>query len=208
MTPNFNIDLTQVILWQYSNNPQMVGLINNKQAWFNTNVNQFWNDWYRDVYNLETANDFGLGIWAIIMGMRFSAPVIIPNAFFGFNSNATNFQAGFYPSFKVNLTTEQKRLILQLRVAYLTSNSTIDNIAAEIRRLIPDMLILDGLNMTIVLTYPVPIPSLVAPILNTFFKDIIPIPAGVKVIQRINYSAWFGFGGSGGQNFNNGGFGG
>jgi hypothetical protein len=82
---DFSVNLLRALLWQDNNTPQMTALLQAKQTWYDTNVTAFWNDWVTDVFDINTANDFGLAVWSIILGVPGS--VILPptnKANFGF----------------------------------------------------------------------------------------------------------------------------
>lgn len=205
---DFAIEISRALIWQYDSAPKIRAMIEDKQKWVDENVVQFWENWYRDVYDMRTINDFGCQVWAIILGMNFTLQSEVPTVWFGFTgSGGVSFnQAGFYPSGKLALTTEQKRYILQLRYRQLISGGTISDINNAVQVMLPGAKVLDQLDMNIMITYPT-IPT--APqqfILDNY--DVIPRPAGVKINRRFGYSTWFGFTGSGGQNFNNSNFGG
>lgn len=59
-----------VLIWQYCNAPNLAQIIENEFAFYKKNVNDFFNDWYNDVFNLLTANTFGLNVWANILGVK------------------------------------------------------------------------------------------------------------------------------------------
>jgi hypothetical protein len=61
------IDLEKALDWQRSKAPILKALIKKKQEWYQANFCDFWNNWTVDVFNLDTANEFGLSVWAIIL---------------------------------------------------------------------------------------------------------------------------------------------
>ena len=61
---NFSVDLLRVILWQYNDAENIENLLTRKQTFYNTAHRDFFNNWIRDVFDLRTANDFGLSVWA------------------------------------------------------------------------------------------------------------------------------------------------
>lgn len=66
-------ELDRVILWQYDNS-NLVGFVQLLADFLNQSTKQFWEDWQRDVVNINTANDFGLAVWGKILGIE--RPVI------------------------------------------------------------------------------------------------------------------------------------
>lgn len=82
---DYSINLLRALLWQDDTAPRMTALLQAKQDWYDTNVSTFWENWVADVFDIRTANEFGLAVWAIILGIPTSA--IIPpttKANFGF----------------------------------------------------------------------------------------------------------------------------
>ncbi len=61
------IDLQKTILWQYDKSSKLISLINQKQAWYKRNVTDFITNFFINVFNLKTANDFGLSVWGKIL---------------------------------------------------------------------------------------------------------------------------------------------
>lgn len=206
-TFDFSVDIMKSILWQYNDAEKLQAILQNKQNWLDANADQFWQDWYTNIFDLRTANEFGLSVWSIILGVSFTKASEIPTLIFGFDgSGGLNFGHGvFMPTQSTVLTKEQKRNILQLRYRQMTSNATINEIQDAINNIFPGAKILDGQNMTIVMTYPTIPNSDILYILKNY--DVIPRPATVELETVFGYSTWFGFDGSGGLNFNNGNFG-
>lgn len=197
---DFVVDVTQALIWQYNDADKLQKIIENKQNFINENMSDFWSNWYRDVFDLRTANDFGLQVWATILGMKFELASEVPTLIFGFDgSGLLNFNNSvFYPSSVGILTTEQKRLILQLRYRQITSNATIDEIQRAVSRIIPDAIVLDRLDMSVVITYPTIPDSQLLYILDNY--NVIPIPNSVSIERRFGYGTWIGYNHN---NFNN-----
>lgn len=138
MTP-YNTDLKQCLKWMQNNAPNIQSLINQKANWYAQFQDQFWEDWYNNVFNLRTATPFGLMIWCIILG--------VPSQLFGLygteflwaygkfrqnyvwsgvipppadaNDTGGNFAGGGNTSV---LDIQEVRWALQLRYATLVSN--------------------------------------------------------------------------------------
>lgn len=68
MTP-YSADLTRSLKWLQNNAPRITSLINQKADWYQLYLDQFWINWQRNVFDLRTANTFGLVIWCIILGI-------------------------------------------------------------------------------------------------------------------------------------------
>lgn len=61
------INLEKCILWQYDKATSLSRIILNKQNWYKQNVTDFIVSFFIDVFNLKTANDFGLNIWGKLL---------------------------------------------------------------------------------------------------------------------------------------------
>lgn len=193
-------DLRAAILWQYDKALRLQSLIDSKQAWYDEAQTAFWTDWIRDVFDLRTANDFGLSVWARILNVPLLA--IAPGSgdreVFGFGDENLNFENGNFgrdTSAALDLTTEQRRLALRLRYFQLTTRATVPEVNAFMAYLFGGpgrVYVLDSLNMTeavYVFTF-LPDPS-VTFVLQQF--DLLPRPAGVGVRILINPTDVFGF---------------
>ena len=66
---DFSVNVLRSLLWQYNNAPNIQALLQDKQTFYNQAQEQFWQDWLTNVFNLETANEFGLAVWSIILDL-------------------------------------------------------------------------------------------------------------------------------------------
>ena len=55
-------NLLRAILWQYEGAAKLRQIVDAEQSFFNDAQEKFWADWLRDVFNFNTANDFGLAM--------------------------------------------------------------------------------------------------------------------------------------------------
>lgn len=196
---DFSVDLLQAILWQYNDAVRTEQIIRGEQAWYTENQTEFWENWVRDVFDLTTANDFGLAVWGRILAVPLvaAAPASGDRPVFGFGVHNRNFNNGTLGrdiSGVAALTTEQKRLVLMLRYARLTSRGTIPDINAILKRLFGALgpaYVLDGLDMTITYVFGFVPPSQVIFVLESF--DLLPRPAGVEAEILIQPAEVFGF---------------
>jgi len=165
---DFSIDLLRVILWQYDKADRLVGLLNNKQIAMDENQRDFWQDWYDNVFNLDTANEFGLAVWAIIMNvpLLINAPIVNPDKVgWGFGEFRENFNNGNFnesASGAQFLTIEQRRIVLKMRYRYLTIRPTIPNINQTLINAFGDLgtvFVTDNQDMTMEYTMQFSIPS-------------------------------------------------
>lgn len=139
-----SVDLVRALLWQHDNATALRSLIESKQDWYNINQATFWANWYRDVFNIDTANDFGLAVWGRILnvglGLQVDSTIGIPH--FGFGIYHRNFNNGNFAratSGEQALSTDQKRLIIRLRYYQLISRGTVTDINEAMARIFGDL---------------------------------------------------------------------
>jgi len=206
------IDLMQSLLWQYNDAVRLQKIIELKQLWYEANQADFWTDWVQDVFDLRTANEFGLSVWAIILDipLSFSAPPSSESKIgFGFGTQRKNFNNGNFKSRTaggVTLTTEQKRIALRLRYFQLVTDGTpfrVNKFLGELFAADGLVYVRDNLDMTCTYIFSFYPPSQLQLILDEF--DLLPRPAGVRFDYTTDLGDFFGFGSSK-ANFDNGGF--
>ena len=209
---DFSIDIMQALLWQHSDALNLQSILQQKQDWTNSNYTDFWTNWYNDVFNLDTANEFGLQVWAIVLGITLS-PTSEGDSqgkpIFGFGAIHKNFRHGVFSSVRgtvFNLSTDQKRLVLKLRYRQLTSRGSVPEINQMLAELfVSGAWVLDPGDMTFVTyVFPRALDTATRFILDTY--DLLPRPAGVGVQYRIDAKVDWGFG-IYHKNFSNGIFG-
>lgn len=206
---DFHVDLLQALLWQYDNAARLRALLDQKQAWYDAHQQAFWTAWLRDVFDLRTANDFGLAVWGQILNVPLttSAPPSGTSDKWAFGPDRETFSRGTFgrtTAGTLYLTTEQRRLILRLRYFQLVSRGAVPEINSFLREIFgPGAYVLDGLDMTLTYVFTFVPPSSVMQVLQRF--DLLPRPAGVKVKLLIEPEPSFGFGAHN-LNFENGNF--
>jgi hypothetical protein len=206
---NFNIDLLQALLWQYDQASNIQKLFSFKQDWVNENQRDFWQSWYANVFNLITADDFGLTVWSIILNLPLTVgPGPSTKKSFGFGSFRKNFNNGNFTraDSTIFLTQEERRLVLRLRYYQLVSAgvTTEDNIfLAEVFKNFGTVYLLDGMDMTQVCVFKYRPSPQVMLIIKKY--DLIPRPSGVKLRFVFTTRKTFGFGAYK-KNFNHGTF--
>ena len=205
------VDLSRVLLWQHEDAPKLKALVMAEQADFDARVNDFYTDWVRDVFNVDTANDFGLGIWARILkvNLGISKPKstnIRPFAFGikrgNFGSTFATAKGGYY-----GLTTEQKRIIIKLRYAQLTTRPSavaVNEVISEIFKNYGTVHVRDPLDMgPIEYLFGFGENYFINQILNNF--NLLPRPSGVGVKYTFDPRQPWGFE-IYNENFDNGNF--
>lgn len=85
---DFSVDVLRALLWQRNDAINLQSLITQKQVWYDESQSGFWNDWLINVFDLQTASDFGCVVWAIILGIPVSIIIggLAPDGPFGFSS--------------------------------------------------------------------------------------------------------------------------
>lgn len=198
--------LNLALLWQHSNATNRAALIAAEQAWLDEFGTGFWSDWQRDVFNLATANEFGLAVWSIILDVNLGlqntgTPSALTN--FGFGTNWQNFENGNFfaasGSDISTLSTAERRLVLQLRYFQLTSRASVAEISQFVTKLFGgNARILDPQDMSDLILYIGFQPSAaLLSVLNDF--DVLPRPAGVGLKVRVQSAPFFGFGATNGN---------
>jgi hypothetical protein len=196
---NFDPETLRAILWQYNNSENLQSLITDKADWYGVNWSQFWDNWYDDVFNLETANDFGLAVWSILLNLPLYAsqdpsPTDYQNwgfADYGFNFDNGNFATD---SLTINgLTITERRMLLRLRYWQLVSRGAVPETNVFLNRVFGDGVayVLDNLDMTITYFFTEAISANLLYVLQQF--DILPRPAGVMSNIVVSSVATFGF---------------
>ena len=197
----YEIDLLSSLDWQRSNASIVKKLAVNDHDWLNTNNRDFWTDWQRDVFTLATANDFGLAVWSIILdegiyGFSGESPVDYPA--FGFSVDDENFFDGSFAAdsgYSYEFTTEQKRILLQLKAFQVLSMSgSVVQINKAMMNIFGNDVILcfDMLDMSFI--YQLNDNSMVNFINEIRNRDLLPRPIGIGIdsVRTLN-SDTFGF---------------
>lgn len=189
-----DIRLRQVILWQYEEAKRLIGLVDILQAGYDRYHKDFWERWYKDVFNIDTATDFGLTIWSKILGIKFNV-AFEPQSdkiAWGFGNKRRRFghdsNYGSRSGGNVTLTTAQKRLVIKSRYFELTQRPTQDNINEFLRENFWTdegmVYVHDPQDMTFLLyTFLYKPDPWIQFLLDNF--DILPRPAGVGVSVNI-----------------------
>lgn len=224
---DYNIDILQALLWKYSNTTNLLGLMQGIQSFIDLYQTQFWEDWYNDVFNILTANSFGLSVWSYILNtpLYLSDQIELPTKpNFGFNAYNPSFPTllNSYLNFNnsnfstigtvLTLTEEEQRFLLRLvyykysgKLDVISINDFLNYLCSTSNiQYSGTIYVLDGLDMseTYVFTASNFPPNLLQIIQDL---DALPRPAGVMINYVINTGKIFGFG-IYNQNFNNGNF--
>jgi hypothetical protein len=231
-TFDYSVDLLQVLLWEYNTAVNLQELATLKQAWYTEFQTEFWSEWFDEVFNIVTATQFGLSVWAIILGIPLEIQIpSVTGQIFGYgpdsgfpdtngnyNFNNGNFSGDTSP---FRLTVEEQRLLLRLRYFQLTSRTAIPEInyfwnivfayylGEDFVPGSPFVYVVDGLLMNIRVVFTVDIPQKIIYLIKYF--DLVPRSSGVEIEYVIDTGSVFGYGpdsgfpnSNGNVNFNNG----
>lgn len=207
---NYDVNLLQALLWQYNEAVNIQALLEAKQAWYDANQTEFWQDWQTNVFDLRTADQFGIIIWGIILGFPLyinQDPLPPGTAVFGFNgSGGVNFDNGILDDYgnSVQLSPETQRIALQFRYFQLTSSGTVPETNRMLKYIFGDLgnaYLLDLGRMTQEYIFEFALSAELQYLFNNY--DILPRPAGVSSTYTVNLTTYFGFA-SGDFNFDNG----
>lgn len=190
---DFSVNLLRAILWQYNEAANLQSLLVLKHLWYEENQKQFWDDWYVNVFDLNTANDFGLQVWSIILNIPIiviTAPPETPKVGIFFGDDHENFTNGnFAPGNggTVELTVEQARQLLKMRYFQITTCGAAPEINQFFKTLFENdgpVYVRDNLDMTATYVFEFQPSSQLLYVLNKY--DILPRPAGVAVDWEID----------------------
>ncbi|MFN6885292.1 DUF2612 domain-containing protein, partial [Proteus mirabilis] len=154
---DYHSDLLQAILWQYENADKLKSLAHFKADYFHQSTVLFWQNWYRDIFNIDTANDFGLAVWGRILDVPLGidiSPSEKTKIGFGFGKKKANFNANFRRNtdYTLSLTLDQKRMLIRMRYFNLTQSPTVTNINQFLKRFFwrgeSKVFVLDPFDMT------------------------------------------------------------
>lgn len=187
MTYKCEIDLSTAIDWQRGSADKLNKLIELKQKWYEDNYCDFWNNWVTDVFDLRTANEFGLSVWSIILDLPLfdqseKSRDDYPAIYFGqFRKNFSNGNFGKNASTVDSLTVDQKRIMLQLKAFIMHMRSSTYEINLKMTELFGfrQVYVLDNLDMGY--TYIINDAELISFIQVIEDYDLLPRPNSVSV---------------------------
>lgn len=177
-TIDYNLEAGDCFLWQYANAIRLNQIMNNEISFYGNNISTFIKDWEKDVFNLGTANTFGLNVWGKILGAP--RPVVSPQNYIIdsestlriFNPNTDTWHAIWLSDAtprlniernpptdliysKVLLSDEQYRRCLFAKLFLLHSNGSVNDINIFLSKLFPnkDVYVQDNYDMTMSIVF-------------------------------------------------------
>ena len=182
---NFYWNSMRSLLWQYDNAEKVKQLIKNEQDFYNASTQYFWNDFISNVINLDTANDFGLSLWGMLLDIQ-----------------RPTYGNG------IVLSTEMYRYVLKAKIFKLFNSPTIPNcnkfLSILFSRDSKRSFVQDNEDMTI--DYYLDFFPTQEELVVLNLPDFLPRPSAVKIasIEQVPSVGVFGFDGSGYTGFNQG----
>ncbi len=203
--------------WQRSNAELIRAWFNKEQEWYQENHNDFWDNFLDNIFDLRTCNDFGLSVWSIILnestyGVTEASPTDYPA--WGFGENRENFNNGNFGTNSdsgYNFTTEERRILLQLKAYILHMSGRVHGegilgINEALERIFGEDSIICIDNRDMSLNYILYDDSFFGLAIELYNRDLLPRPACIGINAVINPDVTpFGFGANN-ANFNNGNF--
>lgn len=203
------LDTTKTLCSQYANSPTLLQLIANMNDYIDPRKNLV--EFYNVVWNVDTAEGFGLDIWGRIVGVPRVIPIGGIGRFFGFNNtdippdwrgfgnsngggNTAPFYAGQIQTGGFTLDDNAYRtLILTKALANIVATNA-PSLNALVRNLFPDRgraYTIDRGNMAMSYVFEFRLTSIEFAILA--FSGVLPHPAGVLVSVVVIPAGYFGF---------------
>ena len=184
---DFSVDILQHVIWQYTDDAPMQRLMALKQRFYDIAQRDFWSNWVTNVFDLRTANVFGLYVWAKILNIAITIEDSTEKTTnnFGFGRNHLNFGNGNFGTVNTStvvISKEQARTLLRLRYYQLVTNGTVTDINRFLKSLWGSSggcYVVDGLDMTCMYVFKFEPGSKLVTAIKFF--DVLPRPAGVKL---------------------------
>ena len=105
------IDVEKTIISQYANSPTIVALVNGMNAWIDPRADI--DNFYKTVWNVDTANGYGLDIWGRIVGVSRFIQLDSDLDVFGFDNTSNDWQPlSQAPFFSGSITGERSYKLL------------------------------------------------------------------------------------------------
>ena len=181
-------DFWSTVISQYANSPILTGIIGAFAAAMD--ATEDFNNFYDDMFNINTATGYGLDCWGRIVGAPRTFSVgNVQASTFGFQEpgndwvgfNQAPFSSGTSPSTNVTLADAQYRPVVLAKAATNIWNGSIPGYNAILLALFAGRgtpYVVDNGNMSITLTFQVALTALDLAIIN---YGILPQPTGVVI---------------------------
>jgi len=183
-------NVAETIIAQYANSPKLLALINSENSAIDPSSNI--DDFYAKVWNIETAEGYGLDLWGRIIGVPrtlYIPPGLVFGNYDGFyeaGASSQNFGRGFFytggtVSANYSLPDASYRNLLYAKALSNITRTSIPGINQVLMKLFPgrggNAYVIDYHNMNIRLYFDFVLQVVdVAILLQT---NVMPIPTGV-----------------------------
>lgn len=181
------LDYTQTILSQYANSQRLLSIIDSFSA--AVDPSEQINNFYDQVFNLETAEDWGLDVWGRIVGVN--RVLAVTPKFFGF-SEAGNLSADpfnvspFYSAgatFNFPLLDDAFRYLIYAKCLANLWDGSIFGLNQILLTLLPgrgNVYVIDNQDMTMTVQFDFVLTPVETAVITT--SGVLPHPAGVALL--------------------------
>ena len=202
-TPAINTNLLKYVPWRWDQSSNMISLITQKQAWYQVNNDQFWNNWIETVFNLPTASNFGMAVWAYILNVPLNILALDASLqYWAFDSYRDNFTdstmsppnptAGNFPPVAQDgavVGSQEKIVILRLKYYSCMTQCTITSINALLADVFSylgfgNAYVQDNQNMTMTYVFNGVVSANLVILMQQY--NLLPRPQGVSLNVVVN----------------------
>lgn len=178
------------VISQYANSPILTTLIGNFQQYIDQTQNMA--NLYDDIWNVATAQGYGLDVWGRIVGVQ-RVVTIQTSKFFGYHEQTEAtiepfgpggvgaFYKGQPSTGNFSLSDQSFRQLIYAKALANISNGSIPSINSILRTLFPgrgNCFVTDGLDMTMTYTFQFTLTTVEYAIITT--SGVLPKPVGVS----------------------------
>lgn len=204
-------DVSKTVISQYANSPTLLQLIDCMSQYFDPATD--FENFYTNVWNIDTAQGFGLDIWGKIVNVSRNLTIPDTITYFGFNEatgsqpfDQSPFYTGVNSTQTYTLTDDAYRTLILAKAMANISRSSAQSINALLQAVFSNRgrcYVIDLGGMRMMFTFEFTLQPYEIAILTQ--SKAIPKPAGVSAIaQSIDVTSTFGFAEQGGQPFDTG----
>lgn len=187
------LDATATLLAQYANSPIMTALVAYFNEWLDPNADL--DNFYNMVWNVETAQGFGLDMWGVIVDVPRTIQLIPPNTYFGYKEalpgsypfNNQPFYSGPQQGSQYTLSDPAYRILIMTKALANISSFTAPSVNNLLRYLFAgrgSCYVLEISPMQIEYVFNFALEPWEASILQQ--PQLMPRPAGVGVTIIVN----------------------
>lgn len=209
-------DIAKTVISQYANSPTILALVNDMAEWIDPRTN--FEAFYTFVWNVDTAQGFGLDIWGRIVDVSRLLHIPGDSAIFGFSNadrpydwqpwNQGTFNSGNRLTQTYVLTDDAYRVLILTKALANIAATNSPSLNALLRNLFPGRgkcYVVDQGNMSMQFVFEFSLTAVELAILTQ--SGALPHPAGVSFsVLVVPTTGFFGFRQGGGQTFGHGPF--